>query len=130
MKSILATAAAVLVTATSAFAEPVLGTWQTARDDNGNFGHIEVKECGATICGTLIRSYNNENQQIKSDNIGRQIIWDMQAMGAGKYGKGKVYAPDRDKTYSSKMELSGDMLQVKGCILGICRDGGTWRRVK
>jgi hypothetical protein len=27
------------------------------------------------------------------------------------------------------MQLSGDALQVSGCVLGICRDGGTWARV-
>ena len=54
----------------------------------------------------------------------------MKSKGNGKYGGGKIWAPDRDKTYSSKLVLSGDQLQVKGCILIICRDGGTWQRVK
>lgn len=130
MRQILLTAAAVLFATGAALAEPVLGTWQTARDDNGNFGHIQVTTCGDTICGTLVRAYNGDGKQIKSDNVGRQIIWNMRAQGNGAYGKGKVYSPDRDKTYSSKMQLSGDVLEVKGCVLGICRDGGTWRRVQ
>jgi uncharacterized protein (DUF2147 family) len=25
--------------------------------------------------------------------------------------------------------LNGDTLAVRGCVLGICRDGGTWTRV-
>jgi uncharacterized protein (DUF2147 family) len=28
------------------------------------------------------------------------------------------------------MQLSGDNLSVRGCVLGICRNGGTWTRVK
>ena len=116
--------------AAPAFAEPVLGLWQTAKDDNGNYGHIEVVACGNAICGTLIRAYNDAGEQVPSDNIGRQIIWDMVAQGGGKYGKGKIYSPDRDKTYNSRMTLSGDVLAVKGCVLGICRDGGKWSRVR
>jgi len=26
--------------------------------------------------------------------------------------------------------LEGDMLKVSGCVFVICRDGGTWMRVK
>lgn len=39
-------AGALLFAATVAFANPVEGIWQTKKDDNGNFGHIEVKPCG------------------------------------------------------------------------------------
>jgi uncharacterized protein (DUF2147 family) len=49
--------------------------------------------------------------------------------GDGIYGDGKVWSPDRDKTYNSKMRLKGDGLAVEGCVVGICRDGGTWTRV-
>ena len=125
-----ALAIAFTLLATAAFADPVEGTWQTAKDDNGNFGHIEVTTCGTMICGTLVRAYNSAGEQIPSDNVGKRIIWDMVAQGDGKYSKGKVYSPDRDKTYSSRMTLSGDVLAVKGCVLGICRDGGRWQRVK
>jgi len=56
----------------------------------------------------------------------------MLPQGGGDYGRGKIWAPDRDKTYASRMHLEGDRLSVSGCILGgaICRDGGTWRRVE
>ncbi|MCR9114486.1 MAG: DUF2147 domain-containing protein, partial [Rhodobacteraceae bacterium] len=43
---------------------------------------------------------------------------------------GKVYSPDRGKTYKSKLVLNGKTLKVSGCVLGICRDGGTWQKVK
>jgi uncharacterized protein (DUF2147 family) len=111
-------------------ADPIEGIWKTTPDDNGNFGHIVVKPCGAKICGTLTKAFNGAGQEIPSDNVGKAIIWDMVALGEGAYGKGKVWSPDRDKTYSSKMQLSGDKLSVSGCVLGICRDGGTWTRLK
>jgi uncharacterized protein (DUF2147 family) len=129
MQRILRLAAAIALIGTAAAADPVYGTWQTAPDDNGNFGHIEVAACGASICGTLVRAYNGAGAQIASDNVGKRIIWDMQAQGGGAYARGKVWSPDRDKTYNSRMQLNGDALAISGCVLGICRDGGTWRRV-
>ena len=113
-----------------AFADPVEGIWQTKKDDNGNFGHIEVKPCGPAFCGTLIKSFDSAGAPIESPNIGRKIVWDMVAYADGLYDDGKVYSPDRDKTYNSDMTLTGDKLAVRGCVLGICRDGGTWTRVK
>jgi uncharacterized protein (DUF2147 family) len=67
---------------------------------------------------------------LQSANIGKLIIWDMKPKGSGKYGGGKVWSPDRDKTYSSKLVLEGDSLKVSGCVLVVCRDGGTWDRVE
>jgi uncharacterized protein (DUF2147 family) len=123
--------AAILATVGSvALADPVEGVWQTKKDDNGNFGHVEIKPCGAAFCGTLIQAFNGEGQPIDSPNIGRQIVWDMVAYADGLYDDGQIYSPDRDKTYNGDMTLSGDALSVRGCVLGICRDGGTWARVK
>lgn len=126
-----ALAAALAVFGTAAFAaDPVEGTWKTKPDDNGNFGHVQIKPCGNAFCGTLVRAFDGSGKQIESPNVGRKIVWDMVAYGDGLYDDGKVYSPDRDKTYNSEMKLNGNSLTVKGCVLGICRDGGTWTRVK
>ena len=124
-----------VIAALALMASPVMGDdahgiWQTAKDDNGNYGHIEVVSCGDAICGTLIKSFKSDGSNLVTDNIGRKIIWDMVGDGSGNYSGGKIYSPDRDKTYKSKMTLSGNMLKVKGCIGPICRDGGTWTRVQ
>lgn len=129
MKRAFLTAAAALLMAGTAHADPVHGMWKTTADDNGNYGHIQIAACGSAICGTLVKSFDSAGAALDSPNNGRQIIWDMQPQGDGAYGKGKVWAPDRDKTYNSKMQLTGSSLAISGCILGICRDGGTWTRV-
>jgi uncharacterized protein (DUF2147 family) len=129
MKRILVLAAIAVCAAGVASADPIFGTWQTAKDDNGNYGQIEVAACGAKICGTLKRSFNPDGSELDSANNGKKIVWGMQAKGGGAYGGGKVWSPDRDKTYNSKLQLTGDTLAVSGCVLGICRDGGTWSRV-
>lgn len=123
-------AAALALVALPALADPVEGTWRTAKDDNGNYGDIKVAPCGTKFCGTLVQSYDSAGKPFKSDNMGKRIVWDMVAKGGGAYGDGKIWSPDRDKTYDSKMQLSGDKLTVKGCVFFVCRDGGTWTRVQ
>lgn len=129
MKTIII-AAALAAIGTAALADPVLGVWQTRKDDNGNYGHVEIKPCGPAVCGTLIQAFNAEGKEIESDNVGKRIVWDMKPYADGLYDDGKIYSPDRDKTYNGDMTLAGNNLSVRGCVLGICRDGGTWKRVK
>ena len=115
-------------TAGAAFAaDPLEGMWRTAKDDNGNSGMIQVAPCGNALCGTLIKAYDSSGNEMDSPNIGRKIISETVSSGEGSY-RGKVYSPDRDKTYKSKLTLTGSTLAVEGCVLGICRDGGTWTR--
>ncbi len=129
MKKILMTAVAAIGFAGAAFADPLEGIWQTAKDDNGNFGFVQVAPCGAALCGTLIKSFDTNGNEISSNFTGRNIISETVAEGGGSYS-GKIYSPDRDKTYTSSLELSGDRLAVSGCVFGICRSGGTWLRVQ
>lgn len=123
-------AGALALIAGAAAADPVLGTWKTAPDDNGHFGHVQIAPCGPAFCGVLVRAFDGAGKPLESPNVGKRIVWDMQNKGDGRYADGKVWSPDRDKTYNSRMRLSGDSLSVSGCVLGICRDGGTWSRVK
>ena len=118
--------------ATLAAADPAEGTWKTKPDDNGDYGYVQIRPCGAKLCGTLVRAFDSSGaEKPNSPNIGRRIVWDMEPAGGGAYGGGKIWAPDRDKTYRSKMALSGNTLSVSGCVLGgmICRSS-EWQRVK
>jgi uncharacterized protein (DUF2147 family) len=129
MKKTLTAAVILLALALPAAADPVHGRWRTAPDDNGNTGIVEVVACGNRICGTLVQAFNGQNQEMSSPNVGRQIIWDMEPRGNGQYRNGQVWAPDRNRTYSSRMELQGDRLAVSGCVLMICRDA-IWTRAR
>lgn len=129
MKRFAIIAALGAVLAGPALADPVHGLWKTMPDDNGNFGHVRIDACGAAICGVLVEAFDGAGKPVASDNIGKQIVWNMKAQGGGKYGKGKVWAPDRDKTYNSKMVLQGKSLDVSGCVFGICR-ASQWTRVQ
>ena len=131
MKTIFGAIALVLWAGAALAGDPAEGVWMTKPDDNGNFGYVEVKTCGPALCGTLIQSFDGTGAVMESENVGKQIVWDMMPAGEGYYEGGKVWAPDRDKTYNAKMQLSGDTLAVSGCVLGglICR-ASDWTRVK
>jgi uncharacterized protein (DUF2147 family) len=127
MKTLLAATVAIATFATGAFADPVEGRWRTQPDDNGNFGVVQISACGNRYCGTLVESRRANGEVFTSENNGRQIVWDMEPRGNGQYRDGQIWAPDRDETYRSRMDLAGDRLTVAGCVLFICREQ-VWSR--
>ena len=127
MRSVLIAAALGLIAA-PAMAADVFGVWKSEPSDEGAYIHVEIKECGDKVCGTILKQFNSTSGR----NVeGKSIIWDMVPDGTNKWDDGTIWAPDDDETYSSKMELNGDVLRVSGCVMGglICR-GQDWTRVK
>ena len=124
MKRLILSAALTFGLAGLAHADPVHGTWKSPTNDEGASFQVTIKDCGGTICGTITQIAGGADPSIK----GKQMVWDMKSQGSGAY-KGRIWAPDTDKTYKGKMELSGSTLKMSGCILGICR-GENFKRVK
>ncbi|MGI9368469.1 MAG: DUF2147 domain-containing protein [Ruegeria sp.] len=126
-------AAALSLLATGAWADdPVDGLWKTQPGESGGYLHVSIGPCGSAICGTIDTAFDKDgNETLDYKHLGKQIIWDMIPDGGNAYSDGKIWAPDSDKTYSSKMALSGNDLTVKGCVAGglICR-GQVWTRVR
>ncbi len=133
MKQWMMAAAFVLAGAGSVLAgDPVTGIWQTAPGDSGGWLHVKIAPCGKKICGTIVKAFKKGGApDPQYANLGKPIIWDMVPEGDGYYAGGKIWAPDRDKVYRSKMQLAGKRLTVKGCVMGglICR-GQEWKRVQ
>jgi uncharacterized protein (DUF2147 family) len=122
-------AAAIAIGGPAFAADPIEGLWRTNQYQNGDSGLIEIKPCGSVLCGILVKTYKPTGQEFPSRNLGMQIISGTTASGDGTY-EGKIFAPGRNETFNSKLELSGDSLAVFGCALGICRSGGTWTRAE
>lgn len=124
----LAIAAALVLLAGPALADPVHGMWQTQPDD-GAYAHVQMAPCGAAICGVIKRTFNASGEY-KSPNLGKKLVIDMVPGGGGKYA-GQVWRPSNDKIYVGKIELAGDSLKLAGCVAGglIC-SRQTWTRVK
>lgn len=125
-------AGAMSLAATFAMADAATGTWKTEPGETGGYLHVEIAKCGAALCGTIKKAYQSSGAASAGyEHLGKKMIWDMQAQGNGDYEDGKIWAPDRGKTYKSKMSLNGNTLVVKGCVAGgaICRSQN-WSRVK
>ncbi len=129
MKKLALTAGLALLLAGPALADPIEGLWRTSPDDHGDIGYVRVKPCGGSYCGTLVEARNAQGAKITPNTIGRKIVWNLTPTGKGQY-EGRIYAPDRDAEYMSRLQLKGNALAVSGCVLGglICRNGGSWTR--
>ena len=123
---LLALGLAMLIAGPTFAADPIEGNWKSAPGDGGAFIHVKIDSCGAKICGTITKVIGKD----KATSVGKSIIKDMTPDGGGKYSGGTIWAPDKDKTYASKMRLDGNTLKVSGCIAGglICRSQ-TWTRL-
>ena len=132
MKKTLLAAAALLMTAGTALADPAAGVWRSENSEETNrFMHVKVSPCGAQVCGVIQAVYEANGAPVAGHPAtGKRMIWYMQPAGNGSYVNGQIWAPDNERTYKSKMQLqSSNQLKVEGCILGICR-GQTWTRVR
>ncbi len=61
--------------------------------------------------------------------MGKLIVKDMKSDDGASYSGGTVWDPEDNKTYSSKMTLKGNDLDVEGCVAIFCK-GQDWTRVK
>ena len=121
-------AAVLVLGATSAFADPVEGVWQTQEDD-GSYAHVTIAPCGGAFCGVISRTFK-DGAEYQSENLGKQIVIDMVPQEDGTYD-GKVWRPSNDKIYVGGIELNGDSMKLAGCVAGglICKKQ-TWSRVQ
>ena len=125
----LAAALALCAAGPALAAEPAHGLWKTETSDEGRYLHVRLGPCDgdpSLTCGIVAEAFNTPG----SDIVGKPMIFDMAAEGDGKYGDGKIWAPDDDKTYGAGMEMKGaDVLRVEGCVFVFCR-GQDWTRVE
>ncbi len=128
LKKLLAAAAATLLMAGAALADPIEGYWQTEPDD-GAFAFVEVVPCGDTYCGTIVRTFNADGEY-ESPNLGKMLLIEMAPQGGGEY-KGNVWRPSNDKIYIGKVTIEGDVMKMRGCIAGglLC-SSQTWVRLQ
>lgn len=130
---ILAVPVVIGLTPGNAGANDVVGTWQSEKNGDGAYIHVDIGPCasdGGKVCGKIVDAVDPTTTE-KPEWVGRNIIEDMVAQSSTAWADGTIWAPDDDTTYSAEMELKGDVLTVSGCVLGglICR-GQDWTRVK
>lgn len=106
-------AAALLLSAGAAYADPIEGNWRTQSGETAAIGN-----CGGGFCITL------KTGKHKGKGIGK-----VSADGGGQYS-GTITDPANDKTYSGSASVNGSSMKMKGCVLGglICRSQ-TWTKL-
>tara|TARA_R110002020_G_scaffold19053_41_gene66252 strand:+ start:4876 stop:5214 length:339 start_codon:yes stop_codon:yes gene_type:complete len=112
MKTTMLTAAIVMaLLSPAAAAEPIEGNWQTASGETA-----VIAPCGDAFCVTL------KTGQFAGRQIG-------QMNGQGEAYKGEITDPAVDKTYSGTSKVTGNSLQMQGCVLAIFCKSQTWTRL-
>lgn len=108
------------------------GIWKTQKDDDGGYLEVTIGPCGsdaAKTCGTISKAFTKQGADPKYANLGKLMVKDMKSDGGTSYSGGTIWDPEDNKTYSSKMHLKGEDLDVEGCVTIIC-SGQHWKRVK
>lgn len=120
------------LTPTLAMAGGADGTWKTEAGDDGGYLEVTVGPCATDAgktCGKISKAFNKQGADPSYANLGKLMIENMESDGATKYSGGTIWDPEDNKTYSSKMTVKGDMLDVEGCVSIIC-SGQHWTRAK
>lgn len=128
MRIVLAFGLALSGLAAPASADPALGLWLTEADKKGQVAHVSVTECGAALCGKIVKAFNPSGEQITTPNVGKRVFWDMIPVGGGKY-EGRAFVPAHDREYAGQMTLNGNRLNVGGCLGPICMSQD-WTKVQ
>jgi uncharacterized protein (DUF2147 family) len=91
--------------------EAIEGNWKTQSGETA-----QISPCGSAFCVTLKTGKHAGKQ------IGRMS-------GSGTSYSGEITDPANDKTYSGSGAVSGNSLQMKGCVLKILCKSQTWSRI-
>ena len=118
----------------TALAGNVNGIWKSEVSDEGGYIHVKIGPCAsdaAKVCGKILKAFSQDPDAPQPEWIGKNIIENMVPDGTNEWDDGTIWAPDDNETYSSKMKLRGNVLEVSGCVMGglICR-GQDWTRVR
>ncbi len=111
-----------LLAACSLFAQakdPIIGKWENSSKE----GRIEIYKKGEKFYGKLYwikdaskKDVKNPDESLRNRNIqGLEILTNFTKKGE-TYEGGQIYDPKSGKTYSCKMTLKGDKLEVRGYV--------------
>jgi uncharacterized protein (DUF2147 family) len=104
-----------------AYAADAKGVWLRSEGTS----RVKIASCGAALCGTVVWLQKTDGP----GKVGQRVFFDMKPAGAGTW-EGSAFNPEDGRTYSGKMEVSGNALTTTGCALGglICKSVN-WSRV-
>lgn len=88
-------------------ASDLSGVWL----DHKGRGAVEIKPCGERLCGYVVWVKDPSDME----GCGKQILGDVNQVGANVWDNGWIYSPERKKRYDVELKLlKDDQLRVKG----------------
>ena len=108
--------------ANAAGVDDIMGAWQ--RDDG--IARVKVAPCGRVICMT--NTYFKPG--VVDEKVGERLEFNVKASGGAALA-GTVLDPKTSKSYAASIDVTGEQMTTKGCILGgvICKSTG-WTRIR
>ncbi len=141
MKRIIFSVIFMMMPLAAAFAQDVIGKWKL---EDGT-AIVEVYKSGDVYNGKIVwlsepteedgtpaKDTNNPDPKLRSREIlGLNMLHGLKKDGS-KYSGGKIYDPGNGKTYNCSMQVSGDVLKVRGSLdaRGLLGRTMDWFRVK
>lgn len=126
MKTILKTTLAFVamgLASMSYAADPLANTtWQTF-DEGQPKAVIKITETNGILSGKIVSTTRPEGKKF----IGKTVISGLKSDGNGKYSKGSITDPEKNKTYKLTANLNGSTLNLKG-HLGPFSRAQTWKQ--
>ena len=104
------------------------GVWETEPMGLGGYAHVRIEPCADRndrLCGRIEKIIKSK----RTDLVGVELLRGMAPESPNRWGDGNIYSPDKGQYYDSHMILTGDGLEVRGCILAICKSQ-KWARVE
>ena len=115
-------------------ADAITGTWlneekdakvQVYRNGNNYYGKLVwIKDAYEDDGKTLRKDSKNPDAALRNRNLINLVILRNFVFDDGEWTDGKIYDPKSGKTYSSKMKLQGNTLEIRGYV-GISMFGRT-----
>jgi len=109
----------------SASADQIFGEWWTP----GFNARILIYPCDNKACGKITWAWEENPPDIADEKplVGQAIFTGLERGGGNKWD-GRIYNPEDGRSYSSTVGLiTGDTLEVNGCVLMFCKRQ-VWRR--
>ena len=141
MKRIIFSVIFMMMPLAAAFAQDVIGKWKL---EDGT-AIVEVYKSGDVYNGKIVwlsepteedgtpaKDSDNPDPKLRSREIlGLNMLHGLKKDGS-KYAGGKIYDPGNGKTYNCSMQVSGDVLKVRGSLdaRGLLGRTMDWFRVK
>jgi uncharacterized protein (DUF2147 family) len=105
--------------------------WSTEKSDSGGYLEVTIGPCESDTtktCGVISAAFSKDGIKSDYEHLGKLMIKDMKSNDGISYSGGTIWDLEKDKIYTSKLKVKGDVLKVDGCISFICV-GQNWARV-